>query len=405
MKKIKGIIKKCKIKNNLHEKTDIYKFGFSKFGPLLYGYTVWLMLKIKENDIKKVYFFSRDGFMMKRAFDSINADKTVETKYVYFSRKSLRQALFWNSKDFEKSLEYLSSSRYISVNGILEYYGFEDKEINVLAHSLNLDLKQLYLTKELKYNKQIENIYYILFDEIYEKSRNQYLLLKKYLRQIEMNGKCAIVDIGWNGSMQFYLESIFDIEKEACDLKGFYLGINNLYPIKGHTYGYLYDGAKDRNRKKVLCALGVFEKLFQSLEGSSIGYYVVNNEVLPQKKQFEYLDNLECTIKIKEWQKGAMDFIEICNNIYVNEFDDLSDWAKPILRFGQFPSIKDVRVFNDFYIEDDGKQYYVSNKFFWEYKLKEFVQDLNRSPWKTGFMKSVFIIPFPYSLIYRMLKK
>lgn len=152
MENISRIIKKIENETNLNNKNSIYKFGFSKFGPLLYGYTEWLLIKIKEHNLKKIFFFSRDGFMMKKAFDILNTDKLVESKYVYFSRRSLRQALFWKSENFEDSLKFMSSSRFISTKAILEYYGFQDNEIKILSKKLNIDLEQINLTKELKLN-------------------------------------------------------------------------------------------------------------------------------------------------------------------------------------------------------------------------------------------------------------
>ena len=55
-----------------------------------------------------------------------------------------------------------------------------------------------------------------------------------------MNGKYAIVDIGWHGSMQFYLEEFFRVRNLNIYLDGYYVGINPVSDLVGNTFGYLY---------------------------------------------------------------------------------------------------------------------------------------------------------------------
>lgn len=49
---------------NTYSSDDYYKnFGYTAFGPLLYGYCLWLKKQFEEKDLHKVYFFSRDGYL------------------------------------------------------------------------------------------------------------------------------------------------------------------------------------------------------------------------------------------------------------------------------------------------------------------------------------------------------
>lgn len=408
MSQLDRFIKKTGESYQIHNKSEYYQFGFKEFGPLLYGFTKWLSEQFNNLNIKKVFFFSRDGFMMKRAFDIFNMDSTITSAYTYFSRKSLRQSLFWNCKDYYESLQYLSSMRFISIKGILEYYGFDEQEAQAIIKEYGLDGDFVYVARELSAAKDIEKLYNSLKNRIYEQSYDAYQLLVRYLEHIDMSGDCAIVDIGWNGSMQFYLEKVMDIYQCKGNICGFYMGINTLYPVKGKTYGYLYNNEDDSLRKKVLCSLGVWEKLFQSMEGSSVGYTVnEHNQVEPVKGLYEYAGDYDCMNNIQEWQQGAMDFLTACQEQkqYIPAVADEREWAKSILKFGQYPSKKDTELFRFFYIDDDGKQFFTARKKLHQYKLKEFMHDLSNSPWKTGFMKSAFVIPFPYYVIYRILRK
>lgn len=36
------------------------------FGPLLWGYIHWLIKNFQKEDLNKIYFFARDGLIMKK---------------------------------------------------------------------------------------------------------------------------------------------------------------------------------------------------------------------------------------------------------------------------------------------------------------------------------------------------
>ena len=199
MSQLDRFIKKTGELYQINNKSEYYQFGFKEFGPLLYGFTKWLRKQFDDINIKKVFFFSRDGFMMKKAFDTFSQNDTITSTYTYFSRKSLRQSLFWNCNDYYESLQYLSSMRYISTKGILEYYGFDEEEVLDIIKEYDLDVEHVYVAKELSIAKDIEKLYNSLKNRIYEKSYASYQVLVRYLEQIDMSGDSAIVDIGWNG--------------------------------------------------------------------------------------------------------------------------------------------------------------------------------------------------------------
>lgn len=408
---------KCKIKNvkkeinavssqilNHHlNVSDNYKFGIEYFGPFLYGYTRWLYSSIKEKNYEKIFFLSRDGFMMKKAFDILNK-KNIKCEYVYFSRKSIRQALLNKSRNYDESLTYLTKEHYISFAKFLEYYGFPKSEQKKISIKYNIPLEKEYVFSKLKINKQLEKIYYDNKEFINQYSIVQEELLEKYIKQIGMNGKCAIVDIGWHGSMQFYLEEFFRVRNLNIYLDGYYVGINPVSDLVGNTFGYLYEKNDLKLRKSVLCFLGVYESLFQSFEGSTIGYIEKNFNVKPELSKYEYENDKKAICGMKEWKEGALDFIKkisLRQDILVEN----KIWAIPLINVGKNPTNKQIKLFEFLYNVDGIKNYYVCQKSLWEYDLEEFIHSLSNSVWKTGFMKSAFKIPLPYFWIYELIRK
>ena len=388
---------------SIREKSSYYQFGWKYFGPFLLGFTKWLNSKLQNDKTEKVYFFSRDGYMMEKAYQLLNTKK-MKTEYVYFSRKSIRQALLYRCTNFEESLKYMTVEKFVSLGKILEYYGFSEQERKKLAKENNWNLLSEYQYEKLLSNVFIKNIYEALEEKIREKSEKQRVYLLKYLEQIDFCGDCAIVDIGWHGSMQYCLEKFCELNSIDARLHGYYVGILPDVPVRGNTDGYVYSKENPQLRKSVLCFFGVLEKLFQSMEGSTYGYEQKDGRVVPIYNEYEFEGKSKFIHCIEEWQKGACDFVNESINIDIKEKDYIT-LAYPLIKFGKYPSLKDVKLFSFFYNTDGIREYYVSQKGLFEYKPKELVHELSNSVWKTGFMKSIFKIPFPYFYIYSWLRK
>ena len=382
------------------KRDEYYEFGKQYFGPFLLSFTRWLNEQIKIQQIDKLFFFARDGYMMEKAF-GVMSDNSVDEKYAYFSRKSIRQALLHTCKDYTESLEYISAEKSISFGALLEYYGFNEDERIMYSKRYSLDLKTDFDTVRLKTNSKLKNIFHDLRSEIYKRSCEQDALLFKYLKQIDIVGKVGIVDIGWKGSMQYYLETYLKLHDMDVCLVGFYVGILPKQKLSGHTFGFLYDEENQKLRKKVLCFAGGLERLFQSLEGSTYGYKEISGDVCPVLNTYEFSDDPEVKMYITQLQNGAMDYVK------ANKYTEGSDEAltKKILRLGIHPTLKEVSLFSPFYNTDGAKEYYISQKPIYKYGFNEFRHALSNSAWKTGFLKSVFKVPFPYFWIYNVLKK
>ena len=389
---------------NLQSKSEYYRFGWKYFGPFLYGFTDWLCNGLKKEKVNRVFFFSRDGYMMKKAFDVMNRNQLIQSQYAYFSRKSIQQALLWKCDTYEESLQYLTWQRFISLGKLLEYYGFSEEERVGLSKEYNLDLNKDYEYSSLKENRGIRNLYEKLKSQIDDKSYIQGIFLKQYIHQIGMDEDCAIVDIGWHGSMQYFIEQFMSINKIKGNICGYYVGIMPQKKIKGKVFGFLYDPSNPKMRKSVLCALGVYEKLFQSTEGSTYGYQLQDEVVQPILTSYEYQNDEKFLFAIHDWQIAALDYIDQRMKQTTDEEDDFA-LALPLVKVGKNPSRKVISLFSFFYIMDGTKTYFVSQKPWYRYKIKELVHDLSNSPWKTGFMKSVLKIPFPYFTTYRIMRK
>ena len=98
-------------KNIVKEK---YKIIFrSYYAPVLYDYVSWVIEDARKRNIKKLYFLSRDGYLMYLVAERILSYRKIEDisiSYLKVSRYSLRSAQYYLLG--EKSLDY------ICINGI-----------------------------------------------------------------------------------------------------------------------------------------------------------------------------------------------------------------------------------------------------------------------------------------------
>ncbi|MCQ2487353.1 MAG: hypothetical protein MJ129_05450 [Clostridia bacterium] len=399
---VEKLVKKAAGNMNTKERSEYYNFGFKYFGPFLLGFTRWLEENIEASGAENVFFFARDGYTMQKAYALLHDGDCG--KYVYFSRKSLRQALLWKSNSYAESLTYLTYARYVSVAALLEYYGFSEEERADVARAcgVELDLDLEYAT--LADNEVGRALYEANVEVIAEKSREQFDLLRDYLEQIGMEGEVAIVDIGWIGSMQYALETFIRENNMDITVHGFYVGINPEHEVEGTVAGYLYNPDDLGLRKSLLCFFGGLEKLFQSLEGSTEGYRRSDGTIVPKLGRYEYADDAQVRGFIREWQQGALDFVEAAKAASMDGIA-LQDLAMPLVEFGKNPPLWGVKLFKFFYNIDGNKQYFVSRKPLYKYGVRELMHALSNSVWKTGFMKSVFKLPLPYYKVYELLRK
>ena len=378
---------------------DYYNFGVSTAGPFLYGYISWLCGQTARYSPQKIFFFSRDGYLMQKAYEIVSGNKN--SKYICFSRNSLRQALLYESRDFADSLKYFGDERYISVGALLQYYGFNAAERNEICIARGLNIDSEHPLKDLASVKPLQNLYRELSGEILRRSREQNELLADYLAQNGFSGDCASVDIGWHGRMQYYLDEFCALNGICARQHGYYVGVSPVSMLRSPASGYLYGSRNDKMRKKVLCFFGVLEKIFQSLEGSVCGYSRSGGAVVPLTEEYEYADDAVVRRSIADMQNGALDFVRAACGRQM----ETKHLVSKLLDFGANPTLADVKLFSFMYNVDGVKCYFTAQKSLFKYKLSEFVHALSNSPWKTGFLKSAFKLPLPYFALYSVLRK
>ena len=391
-----------------------YRFGYEKFGMFLWGYSKWLHKSVKDSDIKDVYFFSRDGLIMKKAFDALYND--VQTHYLEVSRRSLRVPILWMNYELSHVINMISPSKLVSLTTIFDGVGLDINNYRSLIEKYGFTAETTFDRKELLGNKNLNRLYSELGTDIEAVSKKEYELLVKYIDQNHLSGKFAIVDIGWSGGMQRYLIETLNKLGIDASIKGYYIGVADYYKRNIEVVpnldlnGYLFDFLHDKNAKDKRSAfVGLFETLFLEQGGSVKNYRVENENVTANRLPYEYLGNGKPTFEyrnVMDIQRGALDFIKRFGDMDLNVSVDTL--YEGLSETGLKPKKEDIDMFADFRFFDEGETLYLAKPksvFYYIFHVGNLKRDFLSSRWKIGFMKRLSKISLPYEEMYRAMLK
>jgi len=401
-------------------KEDYFKYlGYRCLGPLLWGYIHWLIKNFQKEDLNKIYFFARDGLIMKKAFDIVNKDERLKSYYLEVSRRSLRVPILWNDPSFINLLTMLSPSKRISLKSIFDGVGLNIIDHIALVRKYGYDLNSYFYRNTILEENRLMLLYNELQNEIILNSKKEFVLMCEYMKQMHVEGRFAVVDIGWSGGMQRFLQKSLGIIGIENEILGYYTGVADYYKRnmndgKLSLHGYLFDFYNNVNSvDKRSPFVGLYETLFLEQKGSVKNYIRDKNEwLVAERYDYEYQMNGELQEEyyiVEKIQSAALDFI---NDIEAIEFVKYIPFTPDVLfanlkAVGLSPSRKDLKMLAKFRFFDEGETFsLVSSKSFicYVFNPRCLKNDLLSSKWKIGFLKCLLKIPFPYFKLYKILK-
>ena len=389
-----------------HEKMDenkYYKFGYETFGIVLYGFCEWMIENLKKNNTKKILFFSRDGHILKRAFELFCEAKEFDYQYIYVSRRSLRVPQL-HFEEYSRK-QTIIPTRFISLTDLLYSVGLDIKDYANEVKQLGLCESTVYSGEEVDKGK-VKKMLDLFWNDIIENSQKEYYAAKRYIDNLGLHGKVAVVDIGWRGSMQFFLQRIIDSYAKDVSLIGYYITLSSDMIHNQEMHGFL--GDVDNNGTgcdRLRGYIGLIELLFSLDDGSTEKYVLEKNEVKVIKHKCEYKEDDNEIKYIKDIQRGALDFVrdfikENGQKLVKVEFEDAFAFLDD---FATNPSMDNVKMFDFFSFQNNGT---ITNLieckplFYYLLHPRRLKNDLYVSRWRIGFLKKLFRIKLPYKAIF-----
>ena len=383
------------INNNISSLNEYEHFGYEVLGPILYSFTTWVHKKVKEDKVDKLYFLARDAKIIMEVYKE-RFGEDIPIYYLEISRKSIVKASLYNLNDWDDLIYKTKSLVFTDVSCVKDL--LNALEINKDIPCQNKQISEL--TDEEK-----EKTFNLIKDDIETNSKIQNDNLKLYLKQNDFTGNLGIVDIGWNGTIQYYLEKYID---KKTKLFGYYYGINNAKKFDEYSSinrnGYLFNSNELSNFQSVIrLSAAIFEIMFLTPTPSTIGYKKVGKVI---KSVYGKKENHESK-SIKSIQEFAKKFACDVKDSNVEKYICLFSKETFFYNYQSFatkPTFKQINMFKKLDFSNVGSSKLIEHKslIFYIFHPKQFYIDLRSSDCHVMFMKSIFKINLPY---YKILKK
>lgn len=209
-----------------------YEYGYIYGGLFVTGYCNFIHEYSRKNNVDKVLFLSRDGDVLKQAYDVMFPDDNTE--YVYWSRKvSTRLMAGRDYYDYFRRFIYHKINHGIDISDILKSmelskdYGISgkltDKNADALKDALIAD-----------------------WDNILAGYQTEVMEAGKYYRNILRNcSKAVVVDIGWAGSGAVALNTLVSKEWNIpCEIIGIVAGTNTVHNSEPYATETFFQSGK-----------------------------------------------------------------------------------------------------------------------------------------------------------------
>ena len=272
---------------------SLEELGYIFFGPLVFNYFNWLKDEVKDGDL--ILFNSREGYFLNELYQEFKIKYNLPNS-VYFktSRKLASLSSFVSDNDIYQSFNLHryngTLSDLLKYRFGLDYINVSDIKINTLDNVPDLSL---YISDILEKSKELRIQYKKYIETTIGKSKNVYM-----------------VDSGYQGTTQYYLQKTFDL-----DLKGRYMTYKGNIDLK-NTKGF-YDFEKCNFKNNII----FFESVFTDKVGTYID--IVNDEFINEndtENQKYFSDKIKIVDGIKNFVNDMLN-----SNINYNASPEISD--------------------------------------------------------------------------------
>lgn len=232
-----------------------YEYGFVYGGLFVAGYCAFIRDYCKMNGVDKILFLSRDGEILKRAYDILFPEE--ETAYVYWSRRAATKLMAGEDKyDFmRRFLEHKVNQGF----SLTEVFSSMEQE------ALLEELPEGLAAEDKLTNRNVKLVRFFLetkWSEVLEAYAPEHRAAKAYYSEIlEGCKKVVAVDIGWAGSGSIALNRLVQqVWKLPCEIIGMIAGTNTIHNDEpdasemflqtGRLVAYLYSQSHNRDLLK-----------------------------------------------------------------------------------------------------------------------------------------------------------
>lgn len=260
------------------------RLGYELAGPLMYAFVRWIAQRADEHGVRRLFFLSRDGYHLEKAFRACSArwGLGVESVYMYSSRRLLNLARI--ERLDEAAFHFLlTADPFLRVRDFLERIGLPAEALAAEAARAGLAGLDEVLTHGggfFRLPERRDAMRRLLAGQeaqILEKASAERRKLLAYFETVGFApGPMAIVDLGWQASSICSLQDLMRRQDPAYRLRGYYFGTwRSAAPAVGA--GCLLDsfffhlGLPDRRAALLAECVELVEHLFSAPHATVVG--------------------------------------------------------------------------------------------------------------------------------------
>jgi HAD superfamily hydrolase (TIGR01549 family) len=202
-----------------------YRIGYQIAGPLIYGYVQFLRERLRGRGIGKVYFLSRDGYILKRVYEILTSglDDCPRAEYLHASRRALN---FASISAIDPATEnWLAEGIHLTVADFLQRIDLDPADHLEAIRASGFDGPRHKVVGGHEY-QCLRHLYRRLEPAIVAAAAGERRVYLDYLRAkgaFDAN-PFALVDVGWMTSIQRSFDRLIHAEAPELPIEGYYLG-------------------------------------------------------------------------------------------------------------------------------------------------------------------------------------
>lgn len=271
---------------------DIQRWFLHVFAPVTIEFVLWTLHRAVKNGHKRLYFLARDSYLFygiaKRVVESAQLD--IDCRYLNLSRYSLRSAEYALMEQEERLSFICARGLDVTFEKIMHRGGLTDAEAREIAEQCgyhkNYDQVLAYAQIEDVKAKLGDNKQFQTYVEAH--SVSAYPNVLGYLQQEGLSDGVpfAVVDSGWLGTIQKSLQRLLRTKEPDVRVCGYYFGLYET-PVSeaASDYEAYYFGQRGGLRRKAHFSNCLFELVFSSPEGMTLGYEKIGGYYYPIKSK------------------------------------------------------------------------------------------------------------------------
>ncbi|MBN2344337.1 MAG: HAD-IA family hydrolase [Deltaproteobacteria bacterium] len=375
------------------------QLGYRFAGPLHHGFLSWIAKTAKNDNIDRILFVSRDGYLLNTMYEQLFGD--ISHQYLYGSRTAFAAPLI-TADNFEDYLPLLTSGyARLSLFEFFNRFLLPLPDIDLIRECGLRGYEDI--VDDVGTHVKIVTLFRRMKQIIINKAAQTREAAFAYIQDAVNNArKVAFIDIGWEASCQELFEQIVHQVNPDVEITGYYMALLDTPTLRERQKqmtlkGWLCSPGHQRTTQGLLSThRAILELFFTAPHRSVVGFHSENGTIQPtfapdngnDDTQAKYVNLLNEGI-----QQFTKDFAAVQNEYHLPL--SLGDIIRPIEQLVTKPTLEQATRIGDLY-NFDGWSHTKNRIAFYAYPptMRHILSPRYKSTWTAGLKRRLRNKPF-----------